>query len=138
MTNQSHVRPPVVRPVNTRTESRRLIQDESTDEIEDHSGATYDQLNCLRSELFNIHKRLNRKENMSFQNSRQHSKHRAFESFENASATRPSTNGFMRGELDPIDHERSKMKLKLILEQQLKNAKGKQKIGKCIRVLIFS
>lgn len=32
------------------------------------------------------------------------------------------------GELEPIDHERSKMKLKMLLQQQLKNAKGKQKI----------
>ena len=48
--------------------------------------------------------------------------------FENLDPTRPSTNGFYMGELEPIDHERSKMKLKMLLQQQLKNAKGKQKI----------
>jgi hypothetical protein len=33
----------------------------------------------------------------------------------------------LKCELDPIDHERAKMKLKMLLEQQLKNATGDRK-----------
>ena len=127
-TNQNIVRPPVIRPINTRDETRKFIEDDSSDDIDHPSALTFDQLTSLRSELYNINKRLNRKDNLSYHNSRQHSKYQIFESSENAGATRPSTNGFLKGELDPIDHERSKIKLKLLLQKQLKNAKGKAKI----------
>lgn len=43
------------------------------------------------------------------------------------SATRPSTKGVWKGELDPIDHEKSRMKLKMLLEEQLKGAKGERR-----------
>ena len=87
---------------------------------------TYDQLTSLRSELFNINNRLNRKDDPHYHNSRQISKNRMFDSSENTGKTRPSTNGYMKCELDPIDHERSKNKLKLLLEKQLANAKGQK------------
>lgn len=104
-----------------------MIED-SFDEIEDHSGATFDQINSLRSELFNINNRIGRKDELSYHNSRQNSNYKMFESSDNAGGTRPSTNGFLKCELEPIDHERSKMKLKMILEQQLKNATGEKKL----------
>ena len=50
--------------------------------------------------------RLNRKDEMSFQESRHHYKNKALEYTENGGPTRPSTNGFMKAELDPIDHEK--------------------------------
>ena len=50
------------------------------------------------------------------------------ESFDNCDATRPSTKGFAKAELDPIDHEKAKLKLKLLLQKQLKFATGKHKL----------
>lgn len=126
-TNQSKFRQQVARPVNTRGESRPPLDDSSESEIDKNNEFTYDQMNSLRSELFNINKRLKRTNNFFYQNSRQQSTN-IIDSFENAGVTRPSTNGFGKGELDPIDHEKSKLKLKLLLQNQLKNATGQYKL----------
>jgi len=120
------MRPPVSRPLNTRAESRKLLEEESFEELDKYSGVTYDQLTSLRSELFNINNRINRNDDLSFHNSNQNSNVRMLDSSENAGLTRPSTNGYIKLELDPIDHERSKMKLKLLLEKQIQKATGQK------------
>jgi ribonucleotide reductase alpha subunit len=81
-----------------------------------------EKLSSLRSELFNINLRLQSKEDSFI------SHNRISDYVENAAPTRPSTNGFMKAELEPIDHEKSIMKLKVLLQRQLKNAKGKRKL----------
>ena len=85
-------------------------------------------MTSLRSELFNINKRLKNKDGQAYQNSRQNSNILMVESFDNCDVTRPSTKGFIKWELDPIDHERAKLKLKLLLQKQLKFATGKHKL----------
>ena len=119
------------RPVNTRAEPRQPMIQDSFDELDDidgNSGFTYEKLNSLKSELFNISNRLNRKEDWSYQNSRQYPNQAFSDSFDHGGRTRPSTNGVGKRELAPIDHERSKMKLRLLLEQQLKLASGDKRI----------
>lgn len=85
-------------------------------------------MTSLRSELFNINKRLKNKDGNAFQNSRQNSNILMIESFDNCDVTRPSTKGFIKAELDPIDHEKAKLKLKLLLQKQLKFATGKHRL----------
>ena len=120
------MRPPIARPINTRAESRKQLEEDSFDEFDKYSGVTYDQLSSLRSELFNINNRLNRKDDFGYYNSRQNSKNKMFDTSDNTGITRPSTNGYMKCELDPIDHERSKIKLKQLLEKQLARATGQK------------
>ncbi|CAI2362737.1 unnamed protein product [Moneuplotes crassus] len=128
ITSHHPIRAQEKRPINTRMEPRKNLESTSFEEIDQYSGTTFDKLASLRSELLNINNRLNKKEDSSFNESRQNSKQKFFDSCENAAKKRPSTKGYMKLELDPIDHERAKMKLKLLLEKQLLNAKGKRKL----------
>lgn len=98
------------------------------DDIDNNSGFTFEKLSSLRSELFNISNRLNRNDDWSYHNSHQYQNQAFTDSFDQGGRTRPSTNGVGKRELAPIDHERSKMKLRLLLEQQLKVATGDRKL----------
>lgn len=111
------------RPINTRHEHRGFFDEESYDGLEGDSGFSNNQMSSLRSELFNINKRLNHNNNLSYQNSRQNTSNAiGFESTDRGMVTRPSTNGFVG--LEPIDHEKSKQKLKELLQKQLQAATG--------------
>lgn len=94
------------RQVNTRDEPRQYQDESSCDDIDKNTEFTNEQMTSLRSELFNINKRLNRRDQMSYNHSRQIFGMESFGSTDNAGATRPSTKGHMLGELDPIDHEK--------------------------------
>ncbi|CAI2362190.1 unnamed protein product [Moneuplotes crassus] len=127
ITHHQPVRPSERRPVNTRIEPRNPFEEETLDDIDHYTGSTFDQISNIRSELVNINNRLNRKDDNFFNNSRQPSRHHYFDSYENPARTRPSTKGLIKGELEPVDHEKAKQKLKLLLEKQLQKAKGKRK-----------
>lgn len=121
------------RDANTREAARSFLEDNDFEDIDQNTDYNIDQMSCLRSELFNISKRLNQRgsgeNNLSYHNSRQPSNNfKMFETTDNVAPTRPSTNGFYLGELEPIDHEKARLKLKILLQEQLKNAEGQHKL----------